>query len=304
MSTRSFLALAVCLAALNVPLVIAQERSSFLPHQKYAPVPGKAVGILIADPTQILSNEGRSGPPGHFCFARDLASYRWIYVDAPVNPQITNLDLPAGLKGEITQKYLSLVMADAASLQQYGKFKKFTLVEVDVNQGQGSPVYESFVVTGLRVVEDSKAYPFKAADVVAFAEKEQKVWLAGQVEAIKKTLTQVSKEALDGRKATGPRETESLMFVTWLAETQRLCVRFRIKITDGAYMEIGAGGAAPRPDAPQPPRPRIKAGTSFGVDLGRSYEFSKEGTLVHTESLPITSFIREMPLPPARGRPE
>src|SRR6185436_12909452 len=117
-------------------------------------------------------------------------------------------------------------------------------------------------------------------------------------------------KALGDQKATGPRETADLMFVTWLEDKERLRVHFRTKVSDGKYNFVGGGA---RPDFPlplppikdgairgglrqlppppikdglrQPPPPpreefKVRVGTMFGVEFGAAYEVAKDGKLV------------------------
>ncbi len=101
------------------------------------------------------------------------------------------------------------------------------------------------------------------------------------------------------------------MYVSWLPDKERLVVRFRTKVTDGAY-KYTDGGAFDRPLPPggfgrrPPPRPfKVRYGTTFGIEYGMAYEVSKTGTVEKTLALPAKAFKEVLPPPPGavRGGP-
>ncbi len=61
------------------------------------------------------------------------------------------------------------------------------------------------------------------------------------------------------------------------------------------------GGLAAFP--PPPPRdfPKVRYGTQFGIEYGIAYEVTKNGKIDRTLILPIESFSKELPPPPAIG---
>jgi hypothetical protein len=292
-----------------------KDRAGFLPSRKQEPLKGTAVGVLVYDGQPVLSTEGRSGPADQLCFSANGNSYRWVYVPTTERPQISNLRVPVGEKenGEF-QVYPALDMARPRSVTPWGITEKYTLVEVEVNGGKGSPKGDSFVATKLKALDGSKAYPLRVPEVI----KRLKERYAAHVKDLGKTveaeMAKAQKKAIKDAKATGPREQAELMYVTWMLDTERLVVRFRTKITDGQYTFIEGGGIRPRgpqlPGAgkllrklpPPPPFPRrFKTGTSFGVEFGMAYEVTKEGKVVRTQSLPIEPFEQRLPPPPRIG---
>ncbi len=293
--------LAAGLAAQEPQETIVADRAGSFPHQKHEPLPAKAIGILVAEPGKLLANEGRSGPPDHICFARGKVSYRWVYMvtEAP-NPQISNLQVPTGLKGEVVQVYPSLAMANSEIAKSFGIVGKYVLVEAEVNQGLGSPAVDAFVATKLKVVEGTREYPFKTAEVVARIQQVHAGWLAGQMPAAQRAVDGLALKIVPGGKLPGPSEKAELMSVSWLPDTERIRIQFRTKLSDGDYRMIGAGGAAPIPGGPpRPAPPLIKAGTTFGAEFGRCYEVSKTGAIVAFEVMPLETFVNVLPLPPA-----
>jgi hypothetical protein len=295
-----------------------KDRAKFIPCRNHQALKGKAVGILVGNPQPILSTEGRSGPPDSFCFSTALASYRWVYVPAEGTSIITNLQVPTGEKGK-GKVYPRLNMANPKTVKAWGIKNSYTLVEVEINDGLGSPAGDSFVATGMKVLEGTKEYPLKVADAVAEVRKQYAAHVKKQARAIDKAMTEAQKKALKDQKPTGPREKAELMFVTWLPDSHQLRVHFRTRVSDGAYKFIKRGGPGrgpfPLPPPPQaaggkqppPPPPReitIKTGTTFGVEFGMAYEISKAGKIEKRLRLPFQSFQQKLNMPvsgPGRG---
>jgi len=289
-----------------------RDRATFLPVGKYQPLPGTAVGVLAGDIAPVVALDGRSGPPDAMGFGRDGMSYRWVYVPVERDPLITNLTLPVGEKGDRKAVFPSLSMADPKTVKAAGVKAAYALVEVEVNGGEGTPAGEGFVATRIKVLDGSKAYPLDVATVVETVRTTHAGYAKGRAAAVADGLDAARRKALGDAKATGPRETADLMFVTWLAAPERLRVTFRTTVTDGAY-RYGNGVAPLDPPAlpvvpaggrPAPPRPPdgVRFGTSFGVEYGRAYEVSKAGEVVRTETLPVEGFHKVLPPPPAADR--
>src|SRR5205823_8467467 len=126
---------------------------------------------------------GRSGPPDALCFSMAGCSYRWVYIPVANNPQITNLQVPVGEGGQM-QIYPSLDLARPQNVTAFGVEARYTLVEVEVNNGQGGPRSDSFVATQIRVLEGTKEYPLNTEQVVAQLKKKFVEYQKGQAQAI------------------------------------------------------------------------------------------------------------------------
>lgn len=320
---RFLLPCAVALAALATPWVRADEpkaevvkdRTAYFPR-KHVPLKGTAIGVLVSSPQPILSLEGRSGPPDSMCFARGLTSYRWVYVPTMENAIITNLQVPVG-DGSEKQVYAALNMANARSVVPWGVSEPYCLVEVTINGGKGSPADQSFVATNFKVLDGSAKYPLKVNEQITRLKKAYADYLKAQNVTIETAMKDAAKKALGDKKATGPRERSEQMYVTWLPESDSLLVRFRTKLSDGAFTMVRGPGLPPRtPRDPLPPkalrraRPPfevpIKSGIAFGIELGRGYVVNAKGEMTRVEEVPITSFTQTIgrgPLPPGRLPP-
>ncbi|HEY8503369.1 MAG TPA: hypothetical protein VIL46_02225 [Gemmataceae bacterium] len=308
------------LFALAVPLPTGggsdaiTDHGGFFPHRKHPPLPGKAVGVLLADAQPVLNAEGRSGPPDQLCFGRGGASYRWVYVSAPEGrPTIGTLRLPVA--DGSTRAFDNLSMASPAAVKHWEIAAPYALVEVEVNAGLGSPAGDAFVATKMKQLDGTDEYPLKVAEVVAELRKRYDGYLSEQGATIDTALNGAARKALKGAKLTGPRERRTLMFLSWLPGQERLLVRFRTRVTDGAYryangIKIDLGVARPRPgparggDADPPKLPHgLRYGTLFGVELGMYYQVDKTGKLVRARPLSVEPFQEEIPEPPVPRRP-
>jgi len=285
------------------------DRKKFLPARAYQPRAGKVTGVAVSDVVGMMGREGRSSQADALGFSSNGGSYNWMYVPMDDAPQITNLNVKVGEKGEDVVVFPKLGMATLKRIEPWGVKNAYTLVEVEVNGGKGAPADEAFVASKMTVVEGTKALPLKADDCVAKAKALYKDYQKESAKAFDATLAKGMKDALGERKATGPRETTELMHVTWMTKEQILVVAFFTTITDGAYQNGGGanfdGEAAPVPAVakrrPPPPPPGGlggRWGTQFGIEFGRSYEFGVNGVALGTKTLAAEGFKKELPPPP------
>jgi hypothetical protein len=292
----------------------AMDAKDLLPNRKQMPLKSNAIGILLVDGQQFLSTEGRSGPLDQVCFSTAGCSYRWVYVTVVNGAQIQNLQVPVGDNGAF-QVYPALDLARLKNLKTFGIEAGYTLVEIEVNNRQGSPKYDSFVATNVRILEGSKEFPLKTADVVKQMQRKFADYLKENAKAIDEAMEKAGKDGLKkDEKATGPREKSEVMYVTWLPDTETMRVHFKVRISDGSYKWVG-GGAMPRDPLPMPPPPgggpkgkvmlpppppkdfKVRVGTTFGVDFGVAYEIDKTGKLLNTEVVPFQTFVTQLPMP-------
>jgi hypothetical protein len=296
-----------------------KKRDGFIPYRRYQSMPGKVVGVLVSDVRAMMAQEGRGGPADAFGFSSGGGSYRWVYTPVTEKPLITNFQVKAGEKGDKTQTYPSLSLANPQTVKQWNVPGGNVLVEVEVNGGAGAPADEGFVATNMKVLDSSKEFPLKVASVLDDLKKRYQTWKTKHQKELDGALSDSQAKALKkGDKATGPRETQELVYVTWMPKEEWLIVRFRTTITDGAY-KYTKGGIRPGPfplppppakdkpvlqvavrfPPPPPPRPiKVRYGTSFGIEYGMAYEVSKKGTLERTQKLPAQAFKKELPPPP------
>jgi hypothetical protein len=289
-----------------------KEPKAFFPNRNHLELKGTTIGLLLTEGQQILNLEGRSGPADQLVLSVDGGSYRWVYAqETPAQIGTLTLETLNGNKA-----FPNLSMCNPRTAKQWGITEGYTLVEVEVNGGDGSPKGDAFAATKMKVIEGTKEFPLKAATVVADAKKRQDNRLKEMDKDLNKALAEVAEKALKGRKATGPKETQTLMYATWMNKEKELHVRFKTTLKDGTFTEVqgGPGGDGPFPLPPAPPRgekgfraappPKpiaVKVGTAYGVSFGTNFVYDVTGNLIRIETLPIENFIQELNPPPAGG---
>lgn len=290
-----------------------KDPKAFFPNRNHLELKGTTIGLLLTEGQQILSLEGRSGPADQLVFSVDGGSYRWVYAqETPAQIGTLTLDTLNGKKA-----IGNLSMCNPRTAKQWGITEGYTLVEAEVNSGDGSPKGDAFAATKMKVIEGTKEFPLKASTVVADAKKRQENRLKEMDKDLNKALAEVAEKALKGRKATGPKETQTLMYATWMNKEKELHVRFKTTLKDGTFTEVQGGprGDGPFPLHPAPPRgekgfrvapPKpiaVKVGTAYGVSFGTNFVYDVTGNLIRIETLPIESYIQELNPPPAGGGP-
>jgi len=277
-----------------------KDRDAFLPKRKFQQLPGKAMGILVGDGHDLMTSEGRRGPKDALCFSSGDGSYRWVYVVVKKKPQIGALNVPVlGKPGEI-ERFDNLSMATVDNVAHFGVKKPNCLVEVEVNGGLGSPPGEHFVATDIRVVENSKEIPFEIDEFIGQVRRKYESFVASKAKDIDKAMQEAQEKFLKNAKLTGPREKQDLAFVSWLPESQRLLIRLKTQVSDGAYKTARVKDVHQVPGDPKPRvgEKEVRYGKSFGVELGMTYEISKKGRLERSQLLPLKAFEKELPPPP------
>lgn len=321
-----FAALALAAPAPPLTTETVKDRTAFVPYRKYQPLPSKVVGLLVGNVAPTMAAEGRFGPPDAMAFSSGGGSYRWTYVPVTDKPLITGLSVPLGEKGDRRKTYPSLSMANPQTIKQWDISGPYALVEVEVNDGEGTPSEEGFVATKMTRLDGTKEYPLQLAAVVKELGRRYQTWKSDNKAKLDDALEEARKKALGDKKATGPQEVSEVFHITWLPDKDHLRATFKTKITDGAY-QMSDGGpaigpfplpvppkgapaardlppAAPKPPPPPPPpfrRPSVRFGTQFGIEYGVAYEVTKSGRVDRILLLPPESFKNELPPPPGPG---
>lgn len=280
------------------------ERQSLFPNNKHQALPGKVIGILAVGDENLLKAEGRTGPRGVLYFSTGGSSYRFLYVPDKKKPLIGGLNVRVDDKGT-TRRFDYLGLATLETLRQWGVSAPYTLVELEVNGGHGSPSGEPIIATGVKVLEGTPPYQFKAAEVVEAIRQQHAAAVQQQSQDVESEMREARRAALKDRPATGPREKSDVIYVSWLPQTQRLQVRLQTRISDGAYKsattleDVFEGLDKPVRQVEK----QVRYGTSFGVLVGTAYEVSRTGKVEQSRKLPIERFQQEIPPPlprPAR----
>jgi hypothetical protein len=308
----TFALMASAAPALAVPIPMEKKEdvadpANFIPRAKHLPLPGKIIAVLLTDAQPLLTREGRTGPPDQLCLGWNGGSYRWVYVGVEAPIVATNLSVP--LPDGKAKRYSNIQLASPTTVKPLGIDALYTLVEVEVNDGLGSPATDTFVATKMKKLDGSKEYPLRTAVVVADLQKQYQAHQSDKRKDLDAAMDKAGRTALKNRESTGPREESTLIFVTWLPEAERLQVRFLSTMTDGAYQYAGGVkielGAAP-PPPPGPPQRGVipigpgnglRYGTQFGIEYGLEFQVSKTGRVEAKKVLEPRSFQNEVPQP-------
>lgn len=278
-----------------------------IPTRKFQPLPGKAIGVLVSDPKAIMAREGRTGPSDALAFSRGGDSYRWVYVTVKEKPGLGTLLIAVGEKGDKMKEFHNLSLATLPTVWHFGITQPYSLVEVEVNGGLGSPADESFVATQMEVLDGTEKFSLKVTEVLDQSRRRYQAYLDKEQKDIETALKEAQKKALGERRPTGPRETSQLVYLTWLPETQQLRVTFQTQVSDGAYSYAQGveparkNGPRPHvgPDSANPPQGQgVRFGIMFGVELGMTYDVAKTGTLQRSRPQALRVFSKEIPPPP------
>ncbi len=227
------------------------------------------------------------------------------------NPLISNLSVP--LPDNKTRVYPKLSMANPTTLKASGIDAPYALVEIELNDGAGSPVADAFAATRIRKLDGSKDYPIQAATAITDFKKRYDAYLSEKQKDLDAAMDEAAKKAIKDRTPTGPRDKSTVMFITWMSETESLQVRFLTRITDGDYrykngikIELSPPALpAPPPQGGELPPSQLenglRYGMQFGVEFGAQFEMSKAGKIAPVKLLEVQAFQKEI-LAPALGK--
>ena len=259
---------------------------------RFAALPGKAVGVLVTDAAPVLAQEGRSGPADAVLFSHDGASYRWMLLPA-IQQEVGE---PATVEvGTISQpkRFENVLLANRSAVAARGLPAGYSLVEVEVNGGLGSPATDRFVATSLTRLDSSgrmTAALAPAVDAVLAKCKEQ--WPAAEAQA---KFQDAQRSALGGA-ARATKEQRNTPMVTWLSSVKQVQVTCIVSIS-GREAKSGIGIVPDHPhDGQQTPY-----GKTFGVHWIARYLISAAGKISPVAGDRLETFSSELPPPGGAG---
>jgi hypothetical protein len=280
----------------------------------FYPLPGRTVGVVILEPQALLAIEHRNGPPGVACFSSRGGSYRWFYV--PAKDPSTGETQRFGTIGSEAKgvKIDGLVIATQRTLAPFGITKPYSLVEVIVNKGEGSGPEGSFAASDAKILDGTKDYPLKVAEIIQRSDGRyqsqlrQNKSVAIQLEKARAEAAASDKEAANAKEIK--KTTANWVYITWLADKGRLRIVFHTRIVEEVPLfgkgtePVGPGGPGGGRGLPNPllPGQGRSYGPQWGMETGMIYEFTKSGEEVSGESLPPKRFVKKTGPPPPQAR--
>ena len=259
---------------------------------RFAALPGKAVGVLVADAAAVLEQEGRSGPADAVLFSHDGASYRWILLPVIRGETGESATVEVGA-ATLPKKFENVLLANRSALAARNLAPTYSLVEVEVNGGLGSPATDRFVATGLRRLDGSRQMPMDLAPAVdAALAKCKEQWPAADAQA---RFDDAQRSAL-GAQAHLIKEQRTIPFVTWLSNERQVQVTCTVSVS-GRERKSGVGIVPDRPhDVQQTPY-----GKTFEVRWTARYLISQTGQITTAPGARLETFLSELPPPGGSG---
>ncbi len=293
---------------------VFKDRATFIPS-KIAPKPGKVIGLLITDANAVIGRDGRQGSPSQFAFSTADQNYDWVHISWPVDTFVSEWKVRTGEKGDTIKVFNNLTQATPDTVKEkFGFSARYALVEMEINEGLGAPGRDWMVATQMKRLDHTREYPLDVPEVVAQMRRKYDAWLRDQELSMNDKMDQAQKQYLKETKPTGPRQTTTIMYLTWLPASQRLSARFLTRIADGAFedgkaIEPASGERPGLPGGPERSSSRtapgkFRHGTEFGIEFGLAYEVSKSGSLERTLKLPVESFEHKVLAPLLPQKPE
>jgi hypothetical protein len=278
--------------ALSGALLWAQEGGAIaaMPSRepRFLPLPGKAIGVLVAPVEKVLKAEGRTGPADAVAFSRDGGSYRWMYLPALERGQgeRVSVELPDGT----TRPFPNSVFASREELARRGLRGRYVLVEALVNGGMGSAPSESFVATELRTFDGPGGTPVldKFADQVAERCRSDAASWSQLQDALNALTRSAAEKSLAAKQSL-------FLYVTWWSLPRKVGIDCRMDLT---RRETRRGiGIVPNLERAAPQEMQ-EYGTELKAEKVLAYSISEAGALEMTNRGDIKTFEFRIPPPP------
>lgn len=255
-----------------------------IPYQLWPPLPGRQVGLLISGGSRWGSNagwmrqvyeEGRGAGRTTYLFVVDRQSPRALYFTAKQGEGYNFLPswevpLPEGK----TARY-DAAMHYPGSGSALGLVEQAHLVELEINDGRGTPGTLHFVATEVAVLDGSDDYPIVSARALDDAAARWRAFADAQQGAIDDALRDAGR---------GEPQVAETFFVTWLEHDARLRAVFYRRVARTTRTEREVTGHCP----PGAPCARDVEVTIRGeaVELALIVEYDVHGARVGTEEHP------------------
>ena len=263
--------LLLCVAPAAQEVVGVAERKDHIPDPEKPVVlnAGRRLMLLVAEAGPIMGpNLARVGL-NTLVLSASGGGYRWCFLS------------DGKKRGPI---------ATGDNTRAFGVTNPYTLVEVDVQEGSGSPNgTPPLVVSTLKVLDGSKEFPLQPHKIVDEARTRYGAWLKEAEKDIAPALEKARVAAGGDAAKAKPARTATLMYVTWMEATEKLQVRFltRVQTTDDVMKPSRHVGELARPDYQD----------YWGVDFGLLFEAGKTGLIEKKLTIPMESWKGYPPRP-------
>lgn len=271
-------------------LVLAPYVSAAM-AQTLSALPGKAIGVVVANPERILAREGRTAPKGAVAFSINGETYRWLFLKAVEGEEGTTEELPIG-RADKKKSFKGVILATREALKRRRIGVPYALVEVEVNGGRGAPAgADRFVATRLERIDRGGAKVGSVTGLVSeilddcanFAKGDRKLRDAYKMLS--------AKHAKSSRKMA--YKSELVPGVTWLESDKMVQVICTIQ-KRGAEMSADAGMV---PSSGAAAGAGIPYGHRFQVSRALTYRGDLRGKFKRIEVSKLSILEEEVPPP-------
>jgi hypothetical protein len=276
---------------LGVSGVFGQAPTKTGDGKNFMPLPGRVTGILRTDAGRDLQRDGRTVPADVVGFVTGEEKERIVYCPCHAGADnCQSLKVLVGKEGKQRKDYPSVELLTSRNLHFYlPQEGLYRLVEVDVNDGLGSPNTDFFIASNV-VVLDGTDYFVRLDPIVKKIKTEFKKNVQAQAGKMDNWLEKSHTEAIGAKAASGPREAETRVFVTWIAEKKQVMVELRHLITDGDYgYASGVGKKGSQVGS-------FRVGTQFGVEVLARFAIDRQGGISETP-VEWRTFKHKLPIP-------
>ncbi len=260
-------------------------------HSKLA---DKEIGVVIGDPAALLLREGRRGSGA--VFATGTGKTPWIYAvsSEPSEPEGFFMNTADGRRVKIP----NLLLTNPAGLKKLGLDAQYSLVSMEINNGQGSAPSSMFAATKITRLDGTPFFRPKLPDVIEKLNACQQRYTASLGEERTEAMEKHRKATLGDRRPNAPEETTGLVFPTWVNGKLRVTV---FNETSTGLYSYGSG------TVPANGRPGgTRYGVSYGVRQATVYEVNEDGGIVSATASPLEPWVHVTPhpqvTPPRRPR--
>jgi len=279
--------------------------ANFLPAERFPEWGARVTAVLVTEPEEMLFRDRRCGPPGQLVLSLAGMSYRWVYVTDEKAPRIGALRLKTYEDEE--RVFPRLSMGGRDWLMGLKLPAEPMLIEATINDGDGAGTSPGCVVSEVKRIDGTDAFPPKLPELLRDARHRHGVHVSEMTRELDRLLIQKAKERLKEKAVTGPRERVTIEYITWLPDSKRVQVRIMTRLSDGAYqywrrlpvetgrtLPLGLPAGSLVNDMYSEYGPR--GGEQVGAELGTWYEFDAAGKLVVEHHLAPSGFHRTIPV--------
>ena len=263
-------------------------------HNRADPLPGTAIGLIDGTRTTAPQQVKQRIDANPAVFTRDGAA-RFLYLIASPTEQGSKQYFYVGQSGPV-QAFPNIVPATQSILRSRDIPGPFALLEVEVNEGKGSPpppLGENFVATSFRVLDRTQQYPLDSSQAIDEAVKRCRTKFA-MIMAADPAFASVARSAFRASKSKMRKELLDAG-ATWVSHSERIRVECNFRLVDDEF-KYGRGVLQDE-DHMNASNQGIPSGRQSGVRVTVFFEASKTGNIEFAGETVPQEFTIDVPPP-------